>query len=102
MLSWKRHALVVGLLGAGVAGAFYAGVAYAADQNLADADNNCLKAIAFLEAASNPGQNPPFGGHRAKAISHIKKARAEIKKAQQFQDKPPPPKHPKPKKPSGH
>lgn len=100
MLSWKRNALVVGMLGAGVAGAFYAGVAYAADQNLADADNAALKAIAFLEAASNPGKNPPFGGHRAKAIAHLKKARAEIKKSQQFQDNPPPPKHPK--KPKHH
>lgn len=102
MPSLKRHALVVGLLGAGVAGAFYAGVAYAADQNLADADNACLKAIAFLEAASNPGQNPPFGGHRAAAIAHLKKARAEIKKSQNFQDNPPGPKHPKPKKPNHH
>jgi hypothetical protein len=100
MLSLKRHALFVGLVGAGLAGAFYAGVAYAADQNLADADNAALKAIAFLEAAQNPGKKPPFGGHRAKAIQHIKKARAEIKKAQAYQDKPPAPKHPK--KPNHH
>jgi hypothetical protein len=95
MLSFKRHVLSVGLVGAGLAGAFYAGFAYAADQNLADADNAAQKAIALLQAAQNPGQNPPFGGHRAKAILHLKKARAEIKKAQQYQDNPPPPKHPK-------
>jgi hypothetical protein len=96
--SMKRRVLVVGLVGAGLAGAFYGGVAYAADQNLADADNACQKAIALLQAAQNPGKNPPFGGHRALAIAHLKKARKEIAKAQQFQDKPPPPKHPKPPK----
>lgn len=95
MLSLKRHVLAVGLAGTCLAGAFYAGLAYAADQNLADADNAAAKAIALLQAAQNPGQHPPFGGHRAKAVLHLKKARAEIKKAQNFQDNPPPPKAPK-------
>ncbi len=94
MQSVKRRVLTMGLVGAGLAGAFYAGLAFAADQNLADADNNVEKAIALLQAAQNPGVNPPFGTHRGKAILALKAARKEIKKAQDYQDNPPAPKKP--------
>lgn len=91
----KRRGLLVGVLGIGLAGAFYAGVAYAADQRLDDADAAVEKAIALLQAAENPGVNPPFGGHREKAIQDLKKARAQIAKAKAYADNP----KNKPKKP---
>ncbi|GMV14177.1 MAG: hypothetical protein AMXMBFR56_24010 [Polyangiaceae bacterium] len=84
----KRRGLLMGVLGIGLAGAFYAGVAYAADQRLDDADAAVEKAIALLQAAENPGVNPPFGGHRQKAIQDLKKARAQIAKAKAYADNP--------------
>lgn len=98
MTGVRRYGLVAGVAALGLAGAFYAGVAYAADALLEQADGNVEKAIAQLEQAQNPGQNPPFGGHRAKAVTHLKQARKEIEKAQKFADKPPKP----PKKDGDH
>ena len=86
----RRYGLVAGVTALGLAGAFYAGVAYASDPQLEQADGMLEKAVALLDAAQNPGQNPPFGGHRAKAIALVKQARKEIEKAQKFADKPPP------------
>lgn len=65
---------------------FFAGVVYAADQRLTDADGNLEKAIALLQAAENPGVEPPFGGHDKKAISHAKKARKHIAEAIAYAD----------------
>jgi hypothetical protein len=94
MMAVRRYALVAGLSSLGLAAAFYAGIAYAADPQLEQADGAAEKAIALLEAAQNPGNNPPFGGHRAKAVQLIKQARKEIEKAQKFADKPPKPDKP--------
>jgi hypothetical protein len=90
MTKLKRRALVGALLSVGLAGAFYAGVAYAADQRLDTADAAIQQAIILLKAAQNPGRTPPFGGHRAAAIKDLEKARAQIKKAKEYADKPPP------------
>jgi hypothetical protein len=94
MKAVQRYGLVAGLSGLVLAGAFYAGVAYAADARLEEADGAVEKAIALLDAAQNPGKNPPFGGHRAKAIALLKQARKEIEKAQKFADKPDKPNKP--------
>lgn len=88
MNKFTRRLLTMGLLGAGLAGAFTAGVAYAADSRLDDADAAVEKAIALLKAAENPGVTPAFGGHRAKAILHLQKARGEIAKAKAYADNP--------------
>jgi len=101
MTGVRRNGLMAGLAALGLAGAFYAGIAYAADPNLEQADGSVEKAIALLEQAQNPGQNPPFGGHRTKAIMFLKQARKEIEKAQKFADKPPPTKPDKPNHPGG-
>ncbi len=77
------------------AGAFWAGYAVAADARLDQADANAEKAIALLKAAENEGVRPPFGGHRAKAIMHLKAARKQIRKAKRYADNP----KKKPKKP---
>lgn len=81
-----------------LAGATYASIALAADQRLDDADAAVVKAIALLEAAENPGVTPPFGGHRQKAIAHLKKGRVEIGKAKAYADNPK--NKPKPKPPT--
>lgn len=87
-----RHRWLTGaLVGSGLAVALWAGIAYAADPRLDEADAACQKAIALLEAAENPGVNPPFAGHRQKAIKDLKEARKQIQKAKEFADKPPPP-----------
>jgi hypothetical protein len=77
----------------GTAGAFYAGIAYAADPRFDDAINNCTKAIALLEAATNSGSKNPnqFHGHRRAAIRELKDAIKDIEKAKSFDDKTPPP-----------
>lgn len=94
----KRRGLLMGVAGLGLAAAFYAGVAYAADSRLDDADAAVEKAIALLKAAENPGVNPPFGGHRQKAIKDLEQARVQIAKAKAYADNP---KHkPKPPKPA--
>lgn len=94
----KRRRWTMGALM--IAGATYASIALAADQRLDDADAAVVKAIALLEAAENPGVVPPFGGHRKKAIDHLKKGRLEIAKSKAWADdpkhKPKPPKPPKP------
>ncbi|MCC6662443.1 MAG: hypothetical protein IT375_01805 [Polyangiaceae bacterium] len=81
-----------------LAGATYASIALAADQRLDDADAAVVKAIALLEAAENPGVTPPFGGHRKKAIDHLKKGRLEIAKSKAYADNPK--NKPKPKPPT--
>ena len=86
----RRHIVVATLASIGLAGAFYAGIAYAADARLDEADAAVQKAIALLEAAQNPGVQPPFGGHREKAIHDLKKAREQIQKAKEYSDKHPP------------
>ena len=86
MLRVRRHVLVACL--AGMIPAFFAGSALAADPRLDEADAAVQKAIALLEAAQNPGVDPPFGGHRKKAIHDLQKAREQIQKAKQFADNP--------------
>lgn len=71
-----------------LSGAFYAGVAYAADPRLDQAADNVTKAIALLEAAQNPDPKREFGGHRVKAIAHLKRGLAAIQKAKEFADRP--------------
>jgi hypothetical protein len=73
-----------------LAGAFYAGIAHAADPRLDQANDNVTKAIALLQAAENPDPKKEFGGHRNKAIQHLKRAQAEIAKAKAFADRPAP------------
>jgi hypothetical protein len=85
-------AAVGSALALGTAGAFYAGIAYAADPRLDQAIDNCNKAIALLEAATNEGAHKnDFHGHRKEAIKELKEAIAEINKAKTFDDKTPPP-----------
>jgi hypothetical protein len=90
----KRRRWTLGALT--LVGVTYASIALAADQRLDDADAAVVKAIALLEAAENPGVVPAFGGHRLKALIHLKKGRAEIGKAKAWADNP---KH-KPKPPA--
>lgn len=96
--NWKKRAITTLAAGTVLGGAFYAGMAFAAaDPLLNAADLSTEKAIAQLEAAKNDGVKPPFGGHRAKAIRHLKQARREIAKAIKYADKhepPPPPRTP--------
>ncbi|MEJ7735046.1 MAG: hypothetical protein WKG00_38385 [Polyangiaceae bacterium] len=94
MKAVQRYGLVAGLSGLVVAGAFFGGIDYAADARLEVADGAVEKAIALLEAAQNPGNNPPFGGHRFKAVVLLKQARTEIEKAQKSADTPPKPDKP--------
>ncbi|HMJ13584.1 MAG TPA: hypothetical protein VK524_19330 [Polyangiaceae bacterium] len=88
---WMKRG--VGLLAGAslLAGSFYAGVAYAADQRLDQAADNVTKAVALLEAAQNPDPKREFGGHRVKAIAHLKRGLAAIQKAKEFADRPAPP-----------
>jgi tetratricopeptide (TPR) repeat protein len=86
------RAAVGAALAIGSAGAFYAGIAYAADPRLDQAIDNCTKAIALLEAATNEGaKREQFHGFRREAIKDIKDAIAAIEKAKAFDDKTPPP-----------
>ena len=79
-------------LAVGTGGAFYAGVAYASDPRLDQAIENCTKAIALLEAATNEGSRKnEFHGHRRGAIREIRDAIKEIEKAKTYDDKTPPP-----------
>jgi tetratricopeptide (TPR) repeat protein len=77
----------------GTAGAFYAGIAYASDPRLDQAIDNCTKAIALLEAASNDGakHSQNFHGYRKKAIGELKEAIKNVEKAKKFDDKTPAP-----------
>jgi tetratricopeptide (TPR) repeat protein len=80
-------------LSLGVAGSFYAGIAYASDPKLDQAIDNCSKAIALLEAATNQGakNKENFNGHRRKAIDELKDAVKQIEKAKTYDDKTPAP-----------
>jgi len=84
----ERRALIVGVVGAGMAAVFKTENALAADPKLNEADLACEKAILLLKAAQGPG-NPPFGGHRNNAITQLQHARDQIKKAKQWADNPP-------------
>jgi hypothetical protein len=86
-----RKALLVGLPLGMLIG--IAGTVLAADPRLDDASAAIDKAIGLLEAADNPGvKKHEFGGHRAKAIDHLKSAKREIGKAKDYADKHPAPK----------
>ncbi|MGE0327679.1 MAG: hypothetical protein AB7K71_25900 [Polyangiaceae bacterium] len=94
MINWKQRTLKTLGAGAVLAGVFYAGMAFAATDPLLDlANEGVTKSIAQLQAAKNDGVKPPFGGHRAKAIWHLKRAQKEIAKAKKYAEKhePPPP-----------
>ncbi|MEZ4373971.1 MAG: hypothetical protein R3B07_24325 [Polyangiaceae bacterium] len=85
MINWKQRTLKTLGAGAVLAGVFYAGMAFAATDPLLDAAKDSTdKAIAQLQAATNDGVKPPFGGHRAKAIWHLKQAQKEIAKAKKY------------------
>src|SRR3954469_22061218 len=77
----------------GAAGAFYAGIAYASDPRLDQAIDNCTKAIALLEAATNTGakNKDNFHGYRHKALDDLKEAIKHIEKPKSFDDKTPAP-----------
>jgi hypothetical protein len=86
------RAAVGAAIALGSAGAFYAGIAYAADPRLDQAIDNCTKAIALLEAATNEGaKKEQFHGFRRDAIKDIKDAIQKIEKAKAFDDKTPAP-----------
>jgi hypothetical protein len=65
-----------------------AGVAYAADARLDQADAAVQKAIGLLEASENAGVEPPFGGHRKKAVHDLQQARKQIELAKKYADNP--------------
>src|SRR5262245_52461883 len=96
------RAAIGAALAVGSAGAFYAGIAYAADPRLDQAIENCTKAIALLEAATNEGaRKDQFHGYRRKAIENIKDAIKQIEKAKEFDDRTPPPPPASSAKPAG-
>ncbi len=86
---FTRAALVTAAA-VGLAGAFYAGKAYAADPKLDQANSAVSQAIVLLQAAQNPDVDPPFGGHRQKAIRLLQRAQEEIEAAKKWADDPPP------------
>ena len=88
MKRFSRRSLSAAAASLVMAGAFWAGYAMAADARLDQADLNVQKAIALLQAAENEGVKPPFGGHRAKAILHLKQASRQIAKAKAYADNP--------------
>ncbi|MEZ4227187.1 MAG: hypothetical protein R3B13_39980 [Polyangiaceae bacterium] len=92
MKRFSRRSITTAAASLALAGAFWAGYAMAADARLDQADANVEKAIALLEASQNEGVKPPFGGHRLKAVIHLKAARKEIAKAKAYADNPKPPK----------
>lgn len=86
------RAAVSAAIAIGVAGAFYGGIAYASDPRLDQAIDNCTKAIALLEAATNEGSKKnEFHGNRRAAIREIKDAIKDIEKAKTYDDKTPAP-----------
>ena len=88
MINWKQRTLKTLGAGAALAGVFYAGMAFAAvDPNLSLASESTDKAILQLQDAKNDGVKPPFGGHRAKAIWHLKQAKKQIEKAKKYAEK---------------
>jgi hypothetical protein len=80
-----------------------AGTVIAADPKLDEAVVHIDRAIKVLEAADNKDKKhgPEFGGHRKSAIDHLKKAKRDIEKAKEFDDRDNPknPKDPNPKNP---
>lgn len=66
--------------------AFLAGVAYAADAKFDLAVDSLIKAKAQLNAAENPGFDPPFNYHRQRAVRHINSALKEIESAKFYAD----------------
>lgn len=88
MTRFSRRSLSAAAASLVMAGAFWAGYAMAADARLDQADQNVEKAIALLKAAENEGVKPPFGGHRLKAIIHLKAARKQIAKSKAYADNP--------------
>ena len=79
-----KHTVLLATGTALLAGSFYAGTAYAADARLDDAIASIDKAIAQLQAATNPGVPIPFGGYREAAIISLKLARSQVDKAKQY------------------
>lgn len=65
---------------------FFVGAAYAADAKFDLAVDNLVKAKALLNAAENPGVDPPFDFHRRKAVLAINTAMREIEAAKQYAD----------------
>jgi hypothetical protein len=87
--SLKRAVLAL-LLPLALAGSFLAGRAFAADSRLDMAIENITKAIALLEAASDPTHpDKPFGHHRDKAVTLLNRAIEEVEKAKTAADEPP-------------
>jgi hypothetical protein len=87
--SLKRVVLAT-LLPLALAGSFVAGKAFAADSRLDMAIENIVKAIALLEASSDPNHpDKPFGHHRDKAITLLNRAIEEVEKAKTSADEPP-------------
>jgi hypothetical protein len=88
-----------------------AGTVIAADPKLDEAIVHVERAIKTLEAANNKTKRhgAEFGGHRHAAIDHLNKAKREIEKAKEFDDRddgkhpkdpnPKDPKDPNPKNP---
>src|SRR5262245_43061297 len=85
----ERRALIVGVVGAGMAAVFKSTPALAADPKLDSADAAIEKAIALLRAAQGPAV-PQFGTHINKAINDLQRARDEIGRAKRLADNPPP------------
>ena len=69
-----------------LSGAFFAGAAWAADAKFDSAVDNLVKARALLEAAENPGVNPPFGYFRQNAVLWINLAMKDIERAKAYAD----------------
>jgi len=65
---------------------FFAGAAYAADAKFDSAVDNLIKAKALLNAAENPGFDPPFNYHRQRAVFKINDALKEIELAKFYAD----------------
>jgi hypothetical protein len=87
--SLKRVVLAT-ILALALAASFIAGKAFAADSRLDLAIDNVVKAIALLEAASDPNHpHRPFGRHRDKAVTLLKRAIDQVEKAKDSADKPP-------------
>jgi hypothetical protein len=87
--SLKRIVLAT-VLALALAGSFVAGKAFGADSRLDLAIDNIVKAIALLDAASDPAHpRRPFGHHRDKAVSLLKRAIDQVEKAKDSADEPP-------------
>lgn len=65
---------------------FFAGAAYAADARFDLAVDSLIKAKALLNAAENPGFDPPFNYHRQRAVRLINTTLKEIEHAKYYAD----------------